>query len=60
VHHLCSRIPCYRLPEVLRDHPELRAIGRLTLLESLRCVRLTLWDEERNCLVSFREAMVPR
>ena len=23
VHHLCSRIPYYRLPEVLRDHPEL-------------------------------------
>ena len=60
VHHLCSRIPYYRLPEVLRDHPELRAIGRLTLLESLRCVRLTLWDEERNRLVSFREVMVPR
>ena len=24
VHHLSSRIPHYRLPEVLRDHPELR------------------------------------
>ncbi len=24
VHHLCSRIPYYRLPGVLRDHPELR------------------------------------
>ena len=23
VHHLCSRIPYYRLPRVLRDHPEL-------------------------------------
>jgi acyl-lipid omega-6 desaturase (Delta-12 desaturase) len=60
VHHLCSRIPYYRLPEVLREHPELRAVGRLTLLESLRCVRLALWDEERNRLVSFREVMVPR
>ncbi len=60
VHHLCSRIPYYRLPEVLRDHPELREVGRLTLLESLRCVRLVLWDEERNRLVSFREAMAPR
>jgi acyl-lipid omega-6 desaturase (Delta-12 desaturase) len=57
VHHLCSRIPYYRLPEVLRDHPELRAIGRLTLLQSLRCMHLTLWDEERNRLVSFREVM---
>ena len=24
VHHLCSRIPYYRLPRVLQDHPELR------------------------------------
>jgi len=56
VHHLCSRIPYYRLPRALRDHPELRAVGRLTLLESFRCVKLVLWDESRRRLVSFREA----
>ncbi len=56
VHHLHSRIPYYRLPRVLRDHPELREIGRLTLLESFRCVRLVLWDEAQRRLVSFREA----
>ncbi len=55
VHHLCSRIPYYRLPRVLRDHPELAGIGRLTLMQSLACVRLTLWDEDRKRLVSFRE-----
>ena len=55
VHHLCSRIPYYRLPHVLRDHPELADTGRLTLAESLRCVRLVLWDESRHRLVSFRE-----
>jgi omega-6 fatty acid desaturase (delta-12 desaturase) len=55
VHHLCSRIPYYRLPSVLRDHPELRDIGRITLLESFRCVRLVLWDEGQRRLVSFRE-----
>jgi acyl-lipid omega-6 desaturase (Delta-12 desaturase) len=60
VHHLCSRIPYYRLPEVLRDHPELRAIGRLTLLESLSCARLALWDEEQSRLVSFRELTAPQ
>jgi omega-6 fatty acid desaturase (delta-12 desaturase) len=31
VHHLCSRIPYYRLTRVLRDHPELRNVSRLTL-----------------------------
>ena len=55
VHHLCSRIPYYRLPRVLRDHPQLAAVGRLTLLESLRCVQLALWDESRRRLISFRE-----
>jgi omega-6 fatty acid desaturase (delta-12 desaturase) len=59
VHHLCSRIPCYRLPRVLRDHPELRDIGRLTLLKSLSCVRLALWDEAQRRLVSFRDIRAP-
>jgi omega-6 fatty acid desaturase (delta-12 desaturase) len=53
VHHLCSRIPFYRLSQVLRDHPELAKIGRLTLVESLKCVRLVLWDESRQRLISF-------
>ncbi len=55
VHHLCSRIPFYRLPQVLLDHPQLAGIGRLTLRESLRCVRLVLWDEDRRRLISFGE-----
>ena len=55
VHHLCSRIPYYRLPNVLRDHPELRDVGHITLLQSFRCVRLVLWDEAQRRLVSFRE-----
>lgn len=55
VHHLCSRIPFYRLPEVLRDYPELKSIGRITLLESLKCVRLTLWCESSRRLISFSE-----
>jgi omega-6 fatty acid desaturase (delta-12 desaturase) len=56
IHHLSSRIPCYRLPDVLRDHPQLAGVGRITLLQSLRSVRLALWDEERLRLVSFGEA----
>jgi omega-6 fatty acid desaturase (delta-12 desaturase) len=56
IHHLCSRIPCYRLPDVLRDNPQLAGVGRMTLLQSLRSVRLVLWDEERLQLISFGEA----
>jgi omega-6 fatty acid desaturase (delta-12 desaturase) len=55
VHHLCSRIPFYRLPQTLRHHPELAKIGRLTLTQSISCVRLVLWDETAGRLISFRE-----
>ena len=55
VHHLVSRIPYYRLGEALRDHPELRTMGRLTLMESFGCVRLVLWDEAHRRMISFKE-----
>jgi omega-6 fatty acid desaturase (delta-12 desaturase) len=53
VHHLNSRIPYYRLGEVLRNHPELAGVGRLTLWQSLRCIRFALWDESARRLISF-------
>jgi len=56
IHHLNSRIPYYRLPKVLRDHPELKTVGRLTLWDSVKGVRLSLWCEKRKKLVSFRAA----
>ena len=56
VHHLYSRIPFYRLTEVLRDHPALDRAQRLTLRESLHCATLHVWDENRRRLLSFAEA----
>jgi acyl-lipid omega-6 desaturase (Delta-12 desaturase) len=53
IHHLCCRIPYYRLPLVLRQHPDLGGIGRLTLAQSFGCIRLALWDENQQRLVSF-------
>jgi omega-6 fatty acid desaturase (delta-12 desaturase) len=56
VHHLCSRVPNYRLQACLDAAPELHEIAKLiTLRESLRCWRLTLWDERRRLLVGFRD-----
>jgi len=55
IHHLCSRIPFYRLPLALRQHPDLANVGRLTLSQSLTCVRLVLWDETARRLITFRE-----
>ena len=56
VHHLYSRIPFYRLTEVLRDHRTLAEAQRLSIRQSLACVTLNLWDEKARRLVSFREA----
>ena len=56
VHHLYSRIPFYRLPDVLRDHQELVEVSRMTLWQSLGCASLDLWDAQANRLISFRQA----
>ena len=56
VHHLYSRIPFYRLKQVLRDHPALAEAKRMTLLESFACVKLQLWDEGQRKLLSYRQA----
>ena len=58
IHHLNSMVPNYRLQECIDALPELADVNRLTLLESFRCVKLTLWDEAERRLVSYREAAV--
>lgn len=55
VHHLSARIPFYRLGRVMRDHPELSNINRMTLVQSLKTVPLALWDETRHRMISFGE-----
>ncbi|OED42259.1 fatty acid desaturase [Chromatiales bacterium (ex Bugula neritina AB1)] len=56
VHHLSSRIPFHKLPAVLQTHPELQDVGRLTFIESLKCIPLALWDEQASRLISFKDA----
>ncbi|MHA6264033.1 fatty acid desaturase [Arenibacterium sp. CAU 1754] len=56
VHHLYSRIPFYRLTEVLRDYPVLSETQRLTIRESLACVKFHLWDEKQRKLISIAKA----
>ncbi len=59
VHHLCSRIPNYRLREVLRDHPELENVSRVTMRESWRCAWMQLWDEDGERMVGFHDVDDP-
>ena len=56
VHHVNSRIPFYRLPEVLRNHGELSDINRMSVRESFRNAKLHLWDEDGKRLLSFSQA----
>ncbi len=56
VHHLYSRIPFYRLTEVLRDHSDLANSNQMTIRQSLASSRLHLWDEKHKKLLSFSEA----
>jgi omega-6 fatty acid desaturase (delta-12 desaturase) len=55
IHHLNSTIPNYRLQECLAASPELRNLNRLRFWESLKCAKLTLWDEDSRRLIGFRE-----
>jgi len=55
VHHLNPRIPFYRLPEAMAAVEELQSPGVTTLSPwgIYRCLRLKLWDPDRQCLVAF-------
>ena len=53
IHHVSPRIPNYFLEKCHRDNPMFQGVKTLTLLSSMRCMFLSLWDEDKNELVSF-------
>lgn len=55
VHHLGPRIPNYNLQRCHNEVAELRRVEPVTLRHSLGMLRLALWDEERQRLVTVRE-----
>ena len=56
IHHLNSRIPFYRLPEVLQGIPELQTPKTTSLnpVEIVRCLRLKVWDVDAQRMVGLR------
>ena len=56
IHHLDSRIPNYALPRCHDADPRLWTAPRLTLVSSLKCMHLKLWDEGAGRMVTFRAA----
>jgi omega-6 fatty acid desaturase (delta-12 desaturase) len=59
IHHIRPLIPNYRLEECYDSLPDLQKIKPLTIRESLRSLRLHLWDETQKKLVPFRSIKNP-
>lgn len=57
IHHLNAKIPFYRLPEVLEAMPELQSPKTTSLhpAEVIRCLRLKVWDVERQQMIRLPE-----
>jgi hypothetical protein len=61
IHHLSARIPNYRLEACHAASPLFSDVPTITPRSSVRSLALSLWDEERQRLISFREeAQAPR
>jgi len=56
VHHLSARIPNYNLQRAHDENPIFHSVPTLSLADGMRAVRLKLWDEERQRMVTFAEA----
>ena len=56
VHHLGPRIPNYQLQRCHDENPLFHRVTVLTLAQSLRTLRLALWDEDAGRLVAIRDA----
>lgn len=60
IHHLNSRIPFYRLPEVMNQIPELQNCKTTTLRfrDVWACFHLKIWDQEKNQMIGLKD--IPR
>jgi acyl-lipid omega-6 desaturase (Delta-12 desaturase) len=55
IHHLGPRIPNYKLEKCQNENPYFHEVKPLHFLKSLESVKLRLWDEEQQKLITFRE-----
>jgi omega-6 fatty acid desaturase (delta-12 desaturase) len=56
IHHLNSRIPFYRLPEVMKQFPELRKCKTTSLhpKDVIACLRLKVWDPVNQVMTGLK------
>lgn len=57
IHHMNSRIPFYRLPEVMKAFPEFQKATTTTLMpkDVIACFKLKVWDPELNQMVTLKQ-----
>lgn len=56
IHHINSRIPFYRLPEVMASIPQLQEAKTTTLnpIDIVACFRLKVWDSNTQTMVGLK------
>jgi omega-6 fatty acid desaturase (delta-12 desaturase) len=59
IHHLNSRIPNYKLQKAMEENPVLQNVTRMTMLKSVKCLWLALWDEKQKKMVPFDGGVNP-
>jgi omega-6 fatty acid desaturase (delta-12 desaturase) len=59
IHHLSSRIPFYRLPEVMEAFPELQDPKVTTLhpRDIIACLKLKVWDPKQGRMLTMQEVL---
>lgn len=57
IHHLNSKIPFYRLPEVMSKLKELQTCKRtsLQIKEIIACLRLKIWDQDNKVMIGLKD-----
>lgn len=55
IHHLAPKIPNYHLPQCQEAHSYFNTVHKLTLLDGLKTLSLSVWDENQKRLISFKE-----
>jgi omega-6 fatty acid desaturase (delta-12 desaturase) len=55
VHHLGPKIPNYRLQKAHDENPMFHDVTVITVMSTFRLVGLTLWDEDAQRLIRFKD-----
>lgn len=59
IHHIDSGIPNYNLQQCYNEVPVFQTVKPLTIWESLKSLRLRLWDEKQQQLIGLSDLRLP-